>query len=111
MSTRDDDRRLRERFQTLKREDRASTPDFSPQPHSRGVWVLNYRLAAVALVIVLLAGFAVTRLRYHGAPGEVSIAQISNWHSPTDSLLQTPGNELLQNVPRFGGNLPASEVP
>jgi hypothetical protein len=29
-------------------------------------------------------------------------ASITEWRSPTDFLLQTPGHELLEGVPRIG---------
>ena len=105
-----DDSGLRDRFQALKRHDRELAPEFARETQPRGAWVLNYRFASAALVMILIAGFAVTRFLHQRAPSEISIAQISNWHSPTDSLLETPGNQLLQTLPQFDGSFPASEI-
>jgi hypothetical protein len=38
-------------------------------------------------------------------PARQSIILISQWQSPTDFLLRTPGEQLLKSVPRLGGSL------
>jgi hypothetical protein len=92
---------LREHFQRLKRQDEARAPAFRRPPSNAGRWHLNYRF--VALVLILIAGIAFTIARRQQPPDEAVIAQLSRWHSPTDSLLRTPGRQLLQTLPRFGG--------
>jgi len=79
------------------------------------------RLAAAALAASLLAGSAVAiwrqarparphaefsiaesfrrSARPHAAVG---IGELSSWRAPTDSLLRTPGDQLLRTVPRVG---------
>ena len=66
-----------------------------------GGWRLNYRFVALALILIL--GIAFTIIRRQQSPDEMVIAQLSRWHAPTDSLLRTPGSQLLQTLPRFGG--------
>jgi len=105
-----DESNLRDRFQFLKSQDRALAPEFTGQPQPRGRWVLNYRLAGAALALILLAGFSVKSFLHRPEPAEVSIAQISHWRAPTDSLLETPGGELLRTLPQFGENLTTSEI-
>jgi hypothetical protein len=62
---------------------------------------LNYRFVAVALILIV--GIAFTILRRQQLPDEAVIAQLSHWRAPTDSLLRTPGSQLLRTLPRFGG--------
>jgi hypothetical protein len=114
---RNDDGNLRDRFHLLKSQDRALAPEFARfwetlrrQPQPGGGWVLNYRLAGAALALIVLAGFVVKSLLHRPEPAEVSIAEISHWRAPTDSLLQIPGGELLRTLPQFGENLPTSEI-
>ena len=97
-----DDNNLRDRFQHLKSQDRALAPEFTRQPQPRGRWVPNYRFAGAALALVLLAGFGVKSFLHRPERAEVSIAQISHWRAPTDSLLEIPGGELLRTLPQFG---------
>jgi hypothetical protein len=105
-----DDSSLRDQFQALKQHDRELAPEFARETQPRGAWVLNYRVAGAALVMILIAGFAVRQFLDRRGPAEVSIAQISNWHSPTGSLLEISGSHLLQTLPQFDGSFPTSEI-
>ena len=100
-----DDRELRERFSSLQREDAAQTPDFAsllrrkatPRPPRRVLWFAT----SIAAAFIVFLFVAVTLFRFCSRPraGNLSITQ---WRSPTDFLLQTPGHELLESVPRVG---------
>lgn len=59
-------------------------------------------LAAVAVVV--LTGVVLPRLgeRQEPASGAASIAMLSAWRSPTESLLHSPGDDFLRSTPRLG---------
>jgi hypothetical protein len=98
----EDDRDLHERFAELRRQDAAQAPEFAallqrrarrPRPPA------FFRLViAVACVLVI----AVALVRFHSRPPAKPVPSLSEWRSPTDFLLQTPGRELLISVPRLG---------
>ena len=92
---------LREQFQRLKQQDKDRAPAFRRPASPGGHWRLNYRFAALALI--LIAGIVFTIARRQQLPDEAVIAQLSHWRAPTDSLLRTPGSQLLKTLPTFGG--------
>lgn len=58
------------------------------------------RLAwAGAMVVLILAAVLLTR---SGQPSPRSPATISEWRSPTESLLRSPSDGLLRSTPRLG---------
>jgi hypothetical protein len=101
MSFHGDDADLREHFQRLKRQDDAEAPPFRRPAPPAGCWRLNYGF--VALALILIAGIAFAIMKRQQPPDQAVIAQLSRWHAPTDSLLRTPGSQLLQTLPKFGG--------
>lgn len=96
---------LREQFQALKREDALRAPEFerllaAPARPSRRVLLW----AAAFGALVLLWTLPGRRSGTAGPPGP----ELSQWRSPTDFLLDTPGQELLTSIPNLGtGALPA----
>jgi len=68
------------------------------------VWRHSFRMrlavagALCALVIAALVWPSVKKLWQ----GREPVVSISEWRSPTDSLLRTPGQELLQSGPKVG---------
>jgi hypothetical protein len=110
-----DDRDLYECFRALRREEEASVPAISRflpparQRHQRGlpgiVAVATACLAAaIAAVVWLLPGFHAPhapRERWNAAPQQAAVS-ITAWSPATDFLLNTPGRELLQDVPAIG---------
>jgi len=54
--------------------------------------------ALAAVAVVLLAGLMLDQPA--SAPRRVT--RLSDWRSPTDWLLETPGDELLRSAPRVG---------
>lgn len=112
-----DDPAFREQFERLKQHDSTLPRPFSEywdraqrQAGAGRRWNWNYRLAAAALVLILVAGaiffFQRGTFPRRLAREEASIAQLSRWRAPTDSLLNTPGSELLRTRPRFGRSDP-----
>ena len=97
-----EDQDLRERFAALRREDAGQTPCFAVLEKQRTaaprlVWLPAIALAA--LVVVVAGAFLFTRLQRREPP--FPNRSITEWKSPTDFLLQTPGREVLRSVPVF----------
>jgi hypothetical protein len=101
---------LRARFAALRRADAATAPDLDAlfakgRARPRGRLVLPAMLAAAAVVI------AVAGVRYGGSRPSIDVVvapsapSLVAWRSPTASLLQTPGRELLQTVPTLTSSL------
>jgi hypothetical protein len=69
-------------------------------------------VAAAAAALIVVAG-----LRYRAAPAPVDLTvapselTLLSWRSPTASLLQTPGKELLQTVPTLTSSILPSGFP
>ncbi|HEX4628203.1 MAG TPA: hypothetical protein VH137_05370 [Gemmatimonadales bacterium] len=103
----DDD--LKERFGALRREAAAGAPSFQAtlaaaqarRPVGRRRWL---RLAAAVGLTAALAFLLARRGQPEGGARHAAI-DLANvrWHTPTDFLLQLPGDELLRSVPRLGG--------
>ena len=104
------DRDLRMRFDALRRVDADAVPRLDllvAQPRTRRPTpVVLPATVAAAAVIMLVAGlrFVATRpsVDITVSPSEPSLVA---WQSPTASLLQTPGMELLQTVPTLESSL------
>jgi hypothetical protein len=68
----------------------------------RRVWTLAGATAAAAIALVLGAWW------YRGTartipPDEIAVAQkLADWRAPSDSLLATPGQEILRTTPKLG---------
>ena len=104
------DHDLRARFDALRRVDAGAVPGFDlliaeaaarrPRP------VVLPATVAAAAAVMLVAGlrFAASRpsVDITVSPSEPSLV---TWRSPTGSLLQTPGSELLQTVPTLESSL------
>jgi len=102
---RDDD--LRARFVELRRDEEAQAPGFAfPPPQWIGQsrrWSARRLIAGAVCAITLVA--AVLWLRFvpsQRARTGQPVASLTEWRSPTDFLLETPGRELLRSVPSIG---------
>jgi hypothetical protein len=108
---RDDDLRdgeLRVRFAALRREEEAQAPAFA-LPRSdfaaRGLrWSAGTLMAAGVCVVTILVAVLLLQLEPSAPRGITSmpVASLSQWKSPTDFLLETPGREMLRSVPAIG---------
>ncbi len=93
------DRDLRERFAALRREDASQAPEFSAVPdRARGRRPAWSRWAAAAAMVIVAALLLTKFYPRPAAPTQ----SITEWKSPTDFLLETPGRDLLQTMPSFG---------
>jgi len=101
-----DDHDLRERFAGLRREDETRAGDLrsfmrAARPIAKRSGIRAWFVGATCLaVIVALFAISAHYLRRHGPIGPQT--SITEWKSPTDFLLQTPGIEVLRTVPQIG---------
>jgi hypothetical protein len=108
MSTEGDDRDLREAFAKLRGEERARATPFAALLRAARERRIQEPRAAFAPILVGVAMLAASVFIAHHLfrsappPPGVEIA-LANWVEPTAFLLKTPGQELLQTVPAFGG--------
>ena len=100
MTPEDDDRALATAFAGLRREEEGRTPPFAevvrrgrarPTPAAGLLPIRPLGLAAVVALAVLGVWLGV-RVR---EPRPAAMPSLSEWHSPTDFLLATPGRDLL----------------
>ena len=99
----DDDRELREMFARLRQEDHAHVPPFQlPAARPTSPWALPMKVAAAAAVILVAVVLAVPDSGQRGVPVQLVDLGDAAWHSPTDFLLNTPGDELLRRIPPIG---------
>jgi hypothetical protein len=91
------DDRLRSAFAELRRIEALRVPPFGGLLSSRARRP-SLRLAFAIVLLIVLAVAIVPR-----RPPQPSI---TTWRAPTDFLLKTPGQELLESVPDLKGNQP-----
>jgi hypothetical protein len=95
-----DDADLRQAFAALRREEAKAAPAFEAvraRRAPRRLTPLGGLLAAASVTAAIL-GVVVRR-----SDPPPPIASLEQWIAPTDFLLDTPGREILQTVPRIGG--------
>jgi hypothetical protein len=109
------DEDLRERFAAWRREDAMRAPAFDRvlRTAARPVARPTAQLAAVAGIVLSVAAvlFWSIQLRERTARHAETAIPLADWRSPTDFLLETPGNALLREVPRIGDPSPNEPVP
>ena len=113
MNRMDKDRRLENLFEELRRAEEASAPSFRQTlerkrarrtPSSRSAVLA---LAASMALFALAAAVAFHSRRPLAPPRPQTHAALGKWKSPTDSLLRTPGAELLDSIPSLGQPMPS----
>lgn len=96
----EDDSDLRQAFAVLRREDAQGAPAFDAvrgRVRPRRLAPVAGLLAAASVAVAIL-GIVVRRPDPPLPP-----TSMGEWIAPTDFLLDTPGREILETVPRFGG--------
>jgi hypothetical protein len=102
------DRDLYESFAALRREEETRVPNFtepSPSVSRYGSWRLRRTLfvATACLAIMIAAAFwLVSSSRIRNQRRQQATVSITTWKPATDFLLNTPGREVLYNVPTVG---------
>jgi hypothetical protein len=101
---------LRDAFAALRQDDAANAPAFEAvlaaaearSKHAadrRRPWLVPSMVGSLAAAALVVAVLTVVR---RPEPRLPSMASIEQWTAPTDFLLDTPGREFLESVPRFG---------
>jgi hypothetical protein len=101
----DDD--LRARFTELRREEEARAPEFAFPPRTWAEqgrrWPAGKLIAGAVCLVTMAAAVFLLRIAPQAPDrNRHTVASITEWRSPTDFLLQTPGRELLRTVPSIG---------
>ena len=94
-----DDVDLRQAFDALRHEDAKAAPAFEAvraRARPPRLTPLGGLLAAASVAAAIL-GLVVRR-----PDPPPPMASMEQWTAPTDFLLETPGREILQTVPRIG---------
>lgn len=94
------DDRLHNAFAELRRQETDGAPRFERLWQARPPQRRRLPVASLAFVVLLLIVGAFVAL--HEPPQRPSITE---WHAPTDFLLDTPGNELIHSVPDLKGTI------
>jgi len=110
-----DDNDLRHRFSQLREADRERTPTFAQtQQRARArsasrvsTFVRPVAIGAVATVLIATIWMARGRSFSHSE----SAPAIATWRAPTDVLLDTPGSELLAEMPALGASVLDKMIP
>ena len=110
-----DDNELRRRFTELRDADRDRTPGFArtygdararrSRRAMRGMRPLV--LAAAAVVVIAAISLAYGR----SVTPPTTTPPIATWRAPTDVLLQTPGSELLGEMPALSKSILDEMIP
>lgn len=113
MTEPDDDRDLRERFASLRRDEETQAPALQrlvATATTRRVGRRRWALAPVLAVVTVLAALGVIIGQALNPQRPVSRApavSLAAWTEPTAFLLRTPGRDLLSTVPAFARDMPA----
>jgi hypothetical protein len=104
----DDERDLSAAFHTLRHETNAAAAPFrSPVaiPAHRGVQWHARPMVATALLAAAMVTVVVVRRHAEREALIAPFLQSTQWESPTDYLLTTPGQELLSAIPTVGSSI------
>jgi hypothetical protein len=99
-----EERELSRLFESERRADESAAPDLDAllarRPRRRRSAGRRIALAtAAALASLVTAAVLLVRGAAHRAPAAEPPKQLADWQSPTDFLLDTPGSELLTQIP------------
>ena len=110
-----DESELRRRFAQLRDADRARAPGFAEvhqRVRARESWRANLRVRPLAIGAAAAVAIAAVWLAH--APSfspSATAAAIATWRAPTDTLLRTPGSELLGGMPALGASVLDTMIP
>lgn len=106
---------IRQRFDELKQEDTAHTPSFATvwlhaQSRSGGgrsaaLWIRLTTAAALFVAVVVSLSLLKKNSTSESPQSESYTLAISEWESPTRSLLEIPGGPFLSSVPQLDASV------
>ncbi len=97
-----DDSSLRAAFDALRRDEAARAPSFQQllaEPRPRTPMWRPVLVAGSAVALLAAVWISTSVLQEPEAMPD--LCSIGAWHTPTDVLLETPGRELLRDLPHF----------
>jgi hypothetical protein len=100
MSLPEEDSRLKTHFANLREEDRSSAPPFGRAAAAAAIARRGSSLKVVLAAMSALAISVMLAVRTHRST-DASPRELAAWSSPTAFLLETPGKQLLDQVPRL----------
>lgn len=109
-----DDGTLRRLFAELREQDLRAVPDFEPLRRSAiasGSHLKALRLWVAAAALLLGAVLLALWVGQRRSAAFGTIAALSTWRSPTESLLRTPGDQMLRFVPAISTSAVRFESP
>src|SRR5437867_3640560 len=102
---------LKQLFADLRQQDERTTPSFGATWHSAMArseavrpslaWFRLSTLTAVLIGVAVAVSVFLPRSRTEPRQAQPVSLTISQWQSPTDFLLTTPGEQLLKTVPQL----------
>lgn len=93
---------LRARFHTLRTEEAARAAPFTAPPARPARVGRAPRRLAAAAAVAAAAVLLWTATRQGAEPDRFQLLSAAAWRAPTDFLLETPGRELLRDLPAVG---------
>jgi hypothetical protein len=108
-----DDNELRRRFTELREADQNRAPGFAYTfGRARALRTLRRPLRLRPLVLAAAVVITVLSLAYGRSVSQSEApTAIATWRAPTDVLLQTPGSELLGEMPALGRSILDEMIP
>jgi hypothetical protein len=104
----DSDQDLRDRFRALRQEEETRAPELADllrrvpvRASSKSARRLIVAAALLAATVATVLLFWPTLPSFHQNPGK-PVVSITQWKSPTEFLLDTPGRDILRTVPSMG---------
>jgi len=102
---RPEDTRLREAFRELRRVESAGAPSFArtlaAARSRKAPRAFGWRPLAAAAAALAVTLWFVPRLAREPAPAAAQIGSLGAWTTSTDVLLETPGRDLLRDLPQW----------
>jgi len=116
-----DESELRRRFDELREADKERAPDFAhtygraqarARARARQSWRATLRVRPVVIGAAAAVAIAAIGLTYSRSLSPPAAApEIMTWRAPTDTLLQTPGRELLGEMPALAASVLDKMIP
>ena len=102
------DRELSRLFEAERRADESDAPDLEAllaRTRRRRSMIPDHRLVpAVAMAILVAATLLLVRGARRPVTPATEAVQLADWKSPTEFLLETPGSELLTQIPTLSSD-------
>jgi hypothetical protein len=110
-----DDSEIRQRFAQLREADQENAPSFAQtygRARTRPGLRATLRVQPLVIGAAAAVAIAAVALSYaRSSSPSAATPEIATWRAPTDVLLQTPGSELLGEMPALGASVLDTMIP